>query len=146
MRLRLLWLACLVLPALAAGTLIVPGERVGPYRLGMSSAELGQQLGPPSRTRLNDVNTVWIYSRLGLEFDVGVDGVDSIRVLSPRYATAEGIKVGASLAEVKAVLGPADYRDDSLWAYCQDGTVELMLGVKSGKVSWVSVIRVGPWW
>lgn len=146
MRLRLLWLICLALPLLAAGTEIVPGERVGSFRLGMSSGELKRQLGPPSRTRPNDVSQVWTYTRLGLEFDVGRDGVDSIRVLSPRYATVEGIKVGTGLAEVKAALGPPDYRDDSLWAYCRDDRVELMLGVRDGKVSWLDVIRVGPWW
>lgn len=131
---------------LAADTEIAAGERVGPFRLGMTADQLRQRLGPPTSRRPNDVNTIWVYSKFGLEFDMGLDGVEEIRVKTGRYATREGVRVGMSQAQAEQALGPPSFRDADLLAYARGDTVVLMLGVSQEKVRWISVIKVGKWW
>lgn len=131
---------------LAADTEIVAGKRVGPFRLGMTPNQIRQELGPPTSRRPNDVNTIWVYSKFGLEFDMGLDGVDEIRVKTSRYATSEGVRVGMSQAEAEQALGPPSFREADLLAYAEGDTVVLMLGVSRGKLQWISVIKVGKWW
>lgn len=108
--------------------LIVPGERIGPIRIGMGADELRAMLGQPeeiqlSRSDLPSSATSWGYSSLGLRvvFDQSltpsvsaVNTVDFRHFLTPgvgtvegtAFHTAEGIALNASPFDIKRLYGP----------------------------------------
>jgi hypothetical protein len=89
---------------------IVPWERIGAVQLGMPAAELMRNLGEPSQTIIGSLDTGVIIYHWGNDLHVFVkkegEYVTQICALSPDYATAEGIRPGASETAIKAALGP----------------------------------------
>jgi hypothetical protein len=79
-------------------TLIVPGVRVGQYVLGRSTAAsiLGSD-SPEARRKFAEQG-------LFFEFERGQQ-LTGIMVSSPKYATQNGLRVGATAADVEAQLG-----------------------------------------
>jgi hypothetical protein len=66
--------------------LIVPGERVGPFRLGMYLDEVRQQFGPPPKQHVltagNSEQLEYDYGNVLLEFSQGV--TPSVKGIFPR--------------------------------------------------------------
>lgn len=88
--------------------LIVPGQRIGPVKLGMSDKALFK-LSLPSTT--TGGSTWMIYQYPGFVIYVAnrthkVVGIELVGDTS--YHTAEGVRIGLSLQDVEAALGPPD--------------------------------------
>ena len=88
-------------------TLIVPGERVGPIALGMSSSALLETMGPPDESVRFSDGVGATFKSAGLYANVldTTQQVFAIHVNDERYATKEGLKLGSSEMEVRAKLG-----------------------------------------
>jgi hypothetical protein len=76
---------------------IVPGERIGPYTIGMSATEVSDALGEPDtiwEPPACDDFAYWIYRNESLSFHVRKQKVVGMTSLSPRHAIADGPQVG----------------------------------------------------
>jgi hypothetical protein len=76
---------------------IVPGERIGPYTIGMSATEVQGALGEPDtiwKPSARDDFAYWIYRNESLSFHVRNQKVAGMTSLSPRHAIADGPQVG----------------------------------------------------
>jgi hypothetical protein len=84
--------------------LIVPGERVGPLKLGMTEQDLFK-IAVPNTTRPMGK---WIFYWYG-QLQVIVDESSRTCIVSEdsSYRMANGLKNGSSMHEVQAALGPA---------------------------------------
>jgi hypothetical protein len=94
--------------ATANDTLIVPGCRVGPYTIGMTEADLLTHFGRPSRSWPNQGGgnvSDYEYEGGGVYLRVVAGTVLWVKALSPRFATARGLRVGASALEMKVAFG-----------------------------------------
>ncbi len=98
--------------AVAQALLIVPGQGIGPVRLGMTVAEVRAALGRELRSTGDPVTgtavLAWKTSasgRLGVWF--GTDGrATNVGVnLDPRYATAQGLRAGDAADKIRGVMG-----------------------------------------
>jgi hypothetical protein len=92
--------------------LIVPGQSIGPVRLGTSLKGYMARLGPAKGTaQLDDGTTVYRWfeppSNIGIGVRTNQNGmVLRVWVLNDaRYSTKEGLHVGSTEAEIKAALG-----------------------------------------
>jgi hypothetical protein len=109
--------------------IIVPGERVGSVRLGMSEGELYSALGDPQQTI--DMGRGWLEYDYAdkLRVTVGNGRVVNIAVAygATGYQTAEGVRVGGSALSARALLGPPPltkiFKAGNPWvtAYCYAG-------------------------
>jgi len=120
--------------------LIVPGDRIGPVRMGGSVSDAIQHLGEPdSVTRFNGDEVIYFYKDECIEFtweDSGVEpqvesGLRGINVYCDKWATVGGLRVGSSLKEVVSQIGE----------YCEDNNTgsssgSLMIASKSGIWFW----------
>lgn len=83
--------------------IIVPGVRVGDYRLGMSKDDvlkiLGESKGDALREAKNSISVD------GLILNFADDTVKSIDVLSPLYKFADGLGIGDSEQRIKQAFG-----------------------------------------
>lgn len=89
---------------------IVPGQRIGPVALGMSGPQLLQAAGSP-RTSNHSMDVTSAQFLNGVEVSVRDrdNRVTSASTADGRYATADGLRVGASELEVRSFQGkPAD--------------------------------------
>jgi len=95
--------------------LIVPGKRVGPFRLGMYMDEVIRKFGQPlSRLDPLDWAARFDYGNVVLNFTGNAaPWVDTISVYGGSYHTAEGIHVGSSMFDVARTNGPSCQSD---WA------------------------------
>jgi hypothetical protein len=98
----------------SADNLIVPGQRIGPIKLGMTPTELYRAAGNlVSQSNPCDTNAGCNYFFFGafgqpnLIAHVAAGRVDEITTSMPNYATAEGIKVGLAPLALEANWGPA---------------------------------------
>ncbi len=121
--------------------MVVPGGRIGPIALGMSAATLFNTLGTPDESnRFKDAQAIH-YKSVGLRTTVldSYQQVINVHTDEPRYATAEGIRVGASELEVRAKLGPpvstSTFGEGELFRQmmCYGTGLQLILGA-NGKV------------
>src|SRR5215831_12744563 len=89
--------------------LIVPGQRIGQVSLGMSVQQLIATLGTPVKSEPygggNRSNNSF---SIGLDVDVSGTAVDGIFARNSTYKTAEGVGLGMSDLEVRALLGAPD--------------------------------------
>jgi hypothetical protein len=110
--------------------LVVPGQRIGPVRLGMTLSEATQILGTPQPGDRNVTSIVLPFEHGVLDFSwapavtdpttkEGGRGYDVIfsaagaaievqAPFDPRYGTVEGVHIDSLLAEMLAKLGPPD--------------------------------------
>lgn len=89
-------------PASAAASLgVVPGESIGPARLGMTASAAASALGPS----VSQGPTRRLYSRYGLvlDFDSGI--VVRISTASPKYRTIAGAGVGTPATDAPRLIG-----------------------------------------
>lgn len=114
-------IACTLLPQLTteataqsafapAATLIVPGNVLGPLRLGMTPDEVHRVLGQPSEVNNSSPivwNAGWQAYRLWAVFRGRYPGGSVVRITtqSSRFATKHGIRVGSSISDVLRKLG-----------------------------------------
>ncbi|MFC1634098.1 S8 family serine peptidase [Planctomycetota bacterium] len=96
--------------------LIVPGERVGDFRLGISKDEVLKRLGKPKtiflgreRYTLNNLPNRYYMAFSGISFSVDGDIVTGITAHSPHYKFTNGLKVGDSEQKIKQTFGE-DFR------------------------------------
>jgi hypothetical protein len=122
--------------------LIVPGVRVGPIAIGMTSADLLRHVGEPSRTdRLLDGNT---YHFGGIRAFVGKSTlkVHNISVTDSDYATREGLRVGSSELAVKANRGAPDRvqgNEQVEWWHCYRDGIVFVFPRHESKVEFIRV-------
>jgi hypothetical protein len=95
-----------------AGWEIVPGERIGPYRIGMAMEKVIAELGEPDWTfAAGDESglTYNVYRDVGISFHAREGAVVGLTSLSPRHGIAGGPAVGmeldAALARWEKTLG-----------------------------------------
>ncbi len=144
--------------------LIVPGERIGPVRMGGSVSGAVQHLGEPDNVVRStfrgpgyDADEVhYLYHDECIQFtwiDSGVEpqvesGLRGINVYCDKWATANGLHVGSSLRDVISQIGeycPSNDDDGSL-------TVETKSGVwfsaqdRNSPVSEISVVPASSHW
>ncbi len=108
----LVWCALLTPagPAAAAGAPrgeIVPGKGVGDIRVGMAAGDLLRLWGVPERME-PDAEGVVLYdygSARGVGIFISGDRIEQILVVTPEWATPNGLKVGATRPEVVAFFG-----------------------------------------
>ncbi|MHC4213979.1 MAG: S8 family serine peptidase [Planctomycetota bacterium] len=91
---------------------IVPGLRVGDYKLGMSKDEVLKRLGKPKaiflgseRYTLENLPKKYIMVFNDISFTIVDDSVNGIAVLSPLYRFANGLGVGDSEQKMKQTFG-----------------------------------------
>jgi hypothetical protein len=118
---RTLAIALIVLlaltPAVAAPTgRIVPGERIGPLRLGMSITDAVKALGEPTERREGD--QVWVgWPREGLGVWLKSGRIVTIMLRGNRaYRTAEGVGIGTDREQVLAVYGGAYQAEEDAYS------------------------------
>ena len=101
--------------AVAAPLLIVPGQGIGPIRLGMTVAQVREALGQEQRSTTDPVTSATVLAwdtkgggNLGVWF--GPDG-KAINIginQDPQYATAQGLRAGDAADKVRALMGAPD--------------------------------------
>ncbi|MFC1738438.1 DUF4019 domain-containing protein [Planctomycetota bacterium] len=92
--------------------LIVPGQRVGDFNLGMSKDDVLKSLGKPKmifhgeeRYTLDNLPRTYFMVFDDISFGIVDDSVEGIGVLSPLYKFANGLGVGDSEQEFKQAFG-----------------------------------------
>lgn len=105
-RLAIVWFCSAAL--LCAGALsnqVVPGQRLGPIRMGMSWKDVQAMVGKPDRHNCaNDICTS-LYLKRRLNIVTANDMVTTISTVSKGYVTERGIKVGSPVASVLKAYG-----------------------------------------
>ena len=91
--------------------LIIPNERVGSVRLGMSDRDLFK-LGVPNETAPYGKWIRYTYDELRVLVDAESHTVGMIRLINDHtYHTSDGIGIGSTLQDVERCLGPPDKID-----------------------------------
>ena len=89
-------------------TLIVPGERIGPIRLGMNESQVIAAMGSPS-DRFEYVSgkggVTMSWGKIGVDIDRN-EGTKVINIWGRGYATSSGLSSGSSMSDVKTEMGP----------------------------------------
>ena len=91
----------------AGGREIIPGKAVGDIKLGMSLSDLFQRWGQAENTE-RDLDGITLYDygeTRGVGVFVAGDRISQILVVTPDWATTNGLKVGATRPEVLAFYG-----------------------------------------
>ncbi len=132
---------------------IVPGESVGPLRLGMTADEVLQAIGPAPPESFGE----WEYPTLGLNVTIGGGRVVSInsggsscgdpeRLLGKAFPGqfAPGVGMGSTRQEVVAVLGeplgPGFTTGNIEWLMYHD--MDLMF--EDGRLGWLRICLPDP--
>jgi hypothetical protein len=103
-------------------TLIVPGQRVGQYKLHQRWISLRESYAIPATK--------------GLILTFKQEQLDVISVLDERYHTANGLRIGSTTNSVVTAYGQPDRIDGEFWYYDNHG-LELMC--KTGAVSLINL-------
>jgi len=92
-----------------ASWVIKIGKGVGPIKLGMKYDEILKKLGRPGDVSEGDGLVTITYFRYKIAFLIGAEGkILSIGVMSARYYTMSGIKVGRKMKFLTDELGQPD--------------------------------------
>jgi len=87
--------------------LIVPGCRIGPITIGLDPAEVFGALGSPQKSNVGTGPTsisTYVYQDVSVNVRTATNRVSEVFTSSPRYSTAEGVRVGMSELELRAKL------------------------------------------
>lgn len=123
-------------------SLIVPGQSLGGVNLDMNSAQVRKVWGPPSRIQQPEASIeAWQYDRHRSTVFIGNGQVYLIQTISPKFATREGMKVGAPLADIVRVYGRPECQNalagGFIYTYANRG---LLVRVVNGVVRALSVV------
>lgn len=137
--------------------LIVPGERIGPIRIGMAIDEVSAKLGKPDY-QIVDKDTFWFFWDLNLEvrFDgaskkathvftqvnqgkISPDGTE-ILPLQTVFKTSSGIGLGATAADVRRAYGSYEGHTP-MESWRRFPKIGMQLHLVEGRVSEISVLR-----
>lgn len=88
-------------------SLIVPGTRIGPVALGLSTQKMAEILGP-SQMRPQGQGTVHLFPSTGMVVYSENNRVISVSVRSPAFKTRSGVGVGSDVDDVLRTLS-GDY-------------------------------------
>lgn len=131
-------------------SLIVPGDRIGPVAIGMTSKQVLQVKGTPGNStfRYSDA-AVYPYdeNKYSVVVDDATQQVWRVTTFSDEYQTAEGVGVGSSELEMRANLGNPDSStnwdnaEPPTYLYCYDKG--LAIYILLGKISKISVFHPG---
>ncbi len=88
-------------------TLIVPGTRIGPVTLGLSTKQMTEIMGP-AQLRPQAPGTVHLYPQAGMVVYSENDRVVAVTARSPAYKTRSGVGVGSDVDTVLKTLS-GDY-------------------------------------
>lgn len=105
-------------------TVIVPGDRIGPYRLGVTGAVLRERLGPPQNVGAGAnplmQSVGWVFGPSGRRWALfalvrrDTDEVVALLIQgggeSVRFRTAEGVALGTSLSAAWQLYGEPSFR------------------------------------
>ncbi|HEV2173615.1 MAG TPA: hypothetical protein VGR71_08610 [Nitrospira sp.] len=130
--------------------LIVPGNRIGPVAIGMTSKQVLEAKGTPGDSTFRYTDAA-VYPYDQNEYSVVVDDVTQqvwrVETSSDEYRTAEGVGVGQSELEMRANLGNPnsatneDNADPPTFLYCYDKG--LAIYTFRGKIFKISVFNPG---
>jgi hypothetical protein len=118
----------------ASDHLIIPGERIGPIRLGMGMDQVLETLGRPDSTQTTRDSYHWHYSDLNMQLDFDLGAAPSVRQVQTGaytdkpidtnamvwsdlkpvttvFCTDNGIQLGASSFDVKRAFSAYSYTD-----------------------------------
>jgi outer membrane protein assembly factor BamE (lipoprotein component of BamABCDE complex) len=157
-------LATIVTPAVAQQSsidhLIVPGQRIGQIKVGMSLSEVEALIGRPSTSRPLSTQTVilqpgksMLYTwQLGPGNGLSVQTTVSNEVylvgtFATNYGTSEGLHVGSRLSEVTSMLGApsrtiARPSIGANYLVYDDRGIEFVVGADSTKSNFQTVMNV----
>ncbi|HSN18353.1 MAG TPA: hypothetical protein VLV87_09080 [Gammaproteobacteria bacterium] len=130
-------------------SLIVPGKRIGPVAIGMTSKQVLEAKGSPhASVRFKDA-ALYNYgdkSDYGVLVDDDTQQVWRVQTTSDSYDTEEGIHVGQTELEMQASLGKPDNsthddNDEPVYQYCYDRG--LAVYITQGKIFMLSVFNPG---
>lgn len=122
---------------------VVPGVRIGPAALGMTEANMLQWLGEPSKTNsYGNRDNQYIYADRGLW--IGFEGgrAEGIAASQSRYATSDGISVGASELKLRTTWGQPKsrmQRGDYHVQYCFSNGIRASVELQSRRVTELSI-------
>ena len=122
--------------------LIVPGARVGPIALGMSSASLFEIMGAPEESMRFKDSMSAVYSSSGVNALVldATSQVFSISATDRRYSTAQGIQIGSTELEIRAKMGvpSSDTRLGNTHEMCYETGISFTISLE-GRVQYIEV-------
>lgn len=119
-----------VIPAIHDQT-IVFGQRIGPVSLGMTEAQLVEAVGKPDGEQSYGGNRRALqFPKLKLHVVVDTGRVVFVSPLDATYATADGLRVGASEHHLKPIASSAARTErKGTMSYCfADGTLVTVAG------------------
>jgi len=126
---------------------IVPGQSVGPIRIGMSSQALYKLMGEPTESQLGESGRVYFWGELQVYVDSASNTVSWMRTSRPQDALGSGVTIGSSLLALQAIktapprwTKTIDQGADAL-EYCYDDG--LIVASLRGKVSGFTVVSPG---
>lgn len=144
--------------------IIVPGDRIGPVRLGGSVIDAVQHLGNPSFVSrstfrgpgysADEVRYSYTGECIGFTWeDSGIEpliekGWRGITVTCDQWSTRNGLHVGSSMQEVGAVIGeycPQQRKDGTLLIETKTG-IWFFAKDRNSSVSMISVMPVSDHW
>lgn len=126
--------------------LIVPGERVGPYSIGViSETQIKQALGKPDSEFVNkdDASVALGFWKYGVTMGIDIESrlLKSVEIQNDHYVTDSGITVGSSYASVLTLYGQPVFqnkrKDKSEYIFYTQG-----IGFEISPDEYVSMILV----
>jgi hypothetical protein len=128
-------------------TAIVPGVRIGPFALGMTSKQLAAAMGTPDEERDNGEWLVWGSVSVKVDVNDPERRVVRVSLRDESYATADGVRLGETAFIVRTKLGvpskpdhPGNPPGISTLDYCRVGIV---VETQNSKVYVISVFPPG---
>ncbi|MFA5504385.1 MAG: hypothetical protein WC314_04190 [Vulcanimicrobiota bacterium] len=140
------WVLLFFLSAVALGqnqTLIVGGERAGPYTIGSPFAQVQSRLGPPSSqqpTSGDPGTTFRSYKQHQLAFLVNPEQkIIGITVARKDWKTAQGLGVGSPVLAFQELFGKGLKRGSGQLAFPEAG---LAITFRGGLVEMIYVVKI----
>lgn len=110
---------------------IVAGKRAGQLQLGGSAQAVQSAWGAPSKTQdLGGGRSLLTFDKQGIRLMVSGGAIDAILVTTGDFITVEGVKIGATQAEVERAYGSGFQRKGPGLFYAQKG-IGFLLGKES---------------
>jgi hypothetical protein len=123
----------------AMDTLIIPGTRIGPITLGLSTKKMGEIMGQ-AQLRPQAPGVVHLYPNAGMVVYSEGGRVVSVTVRSPAYKTRSGVGVGSDVDEVlKTLSGDYEMEGSGREYKLHNWSEGWHLEVKDDKVTYIQI-------